>query len=108
MIDLIDLITNLFESFDKHFLPYFNKKLRAVSTLFKQDFLKKMLILHMEENKKILEKINSTTAIKNALEKNGVGMDEVKQYETNLRDLHAKLQDNNLKIEALKGKISND
>ena len=108
MIDLIALCENLFESLDKHLLPFLNKKIRLMEKVFEQDFYKKMLILHMEENKRLLEKVNQTQTIKSTLEKNGVGLDNVKKYEEELIRLHQELSENNLKIERLKGKVKND
>ena len=61
-----------------------------------------------EENKRLLDKVNQTQTIKTALEKNGVRLDDVKKYEDELIRLHQELQENNLKIERLKGKVKND
>ena len=108
MIDLIELIDNLLNTFDKHFLPFLNKKFKLIHEKFKEDFYKKFLILHMEENKKLLEKINQTKTIKNELENNNVNSDKVKKYENEILKLQNELSLNNLQIEKIKGKIKND
>ena len=108
MIDLIELIDNLLNTFDKHFLPFLNKKFKLIHEKFKEDFYKKFLILHMEENKKLLEKISQTKTIKNELENNNVNSDKVKKYYSNLMKLQNELSLNNLQIEIIKGKIKND
>ena len=108
MIDLIELIDNLLNTFDKHFLPFLNKKFKLIHEKFKEDFYKKFLILHMEENKKLLEKISQTKTIKNELENNNVNSDKVKKYENEILKLQNELSLNNLQIEKIKGKIKND
>ena len=65
-----------------------------------------MLVLHLEENKKLLEKINTQEAIKNALEKHGTL--ETTEQANEIKKLRYELQDNNNKIERLKGEIKND
>ena len=108
MIDLIELIDNLLNTFDKHFLPFLNKKFKLIHEKFKEEFYKKFLILHMEENKKLLEKINQTKTIKNELENNNVNSEKVKKYENEILKLQNELSLNNLQIEKIKGKIKND
>ena len=108
MIDLIELIDNLLITFDNHFLPFLNKKFKLLHQKFKEDFYKKFLILHMEENKKLLEKINQTKIVKNELENNNLSGDKVKKYEDEIIKLQNELSLNNLQIEKIKGKIKND
>lgn len=108
MIDLIELVDNLLTTFDKHFLPFLNKKFKLIHEKFKEEFYKKFLILHMEENKKLLEKINQTKTIKNELENNNVNSEKVKKYENEILKLQNELSLNNLQIEKIKGKIKND
>lgn len=108
MIDLIELVDNLLNTFDKHFLPFLNKKFKLLHEKFKNEFYKKFLILHMEENKKVLDKINQTKTIKNELEKNNVNNEQIKKYESEIIKLQNELNLNNLQIEKLKGKIKND
>ncbi|MBQ4399752.1 MAG: hypothetical protein II830_00495 [Alphaproteobacteria bacterium] len=62
----------------------------------------------MEENKKVLDKINQTKTIKNELEKNNVNNEQIKKYESEIIKLQNELNLNNLQIEKLKGKIKND
>lgn len=100
MIDIIELMANLFESLDKHFLPFLSKKLRAVAFNFKNDFYKKMLVLHLEEQKKLQQELNTNELVKNTLAKNGL---DTSEQDAILKKLKADLLDNNAKVERLKG-----
>lgn len=102
MLDIIELMANLFESLDKHFLPFLSKKLRAVACNFKNDFYKKMLVLHLEEQKKIQQELGNNELIKITLAKNGL---DTSEQDTAIKKLKHDLLDNDNKIERLKGVV---